>query len=211
MKFTNDDYSRSKKQENELTDTIQEEHSHGLITVAEQRIKATHRHNDGTPVELHEMDASEIFLGQSLEGKLSFGSSQGEKTTAKAEAADAWEQILQQQPQQPGSSERIQYERNENQGGLTYGHKTAKFDTAAFASQSNKQETLMLGCNCGQEWTVTRAGASSSNPAAGANTVKIEQYGARGSGVAGYNVSGGSSGGPGEYKTSGASGQEYKG
>ena len=212
MKFTNEDYPRAKRQGSELTDTIEEEHPKGLITVAEQRIKAMHSHDDGTPVELHEMGASEIFLGQSLEGKLGFGSSPGEKATVKAEPDDAWQQILQQQPQQQGSSEKIQYERNKNQNGsLTYGNETAKFDTAAFASQSKKQETLMMGCNCGQEWTVTGAGANSSNPAAGASTVKIEQYGsAAASGSAGYNVSGGSSG-PGEYKASGASGQDYKG
>ncbi len=215
MKFTNDDYPRPKKHGNELTDAIEEGHPKGLITVAEQRIMATHHHDDGSPVKLHEMGANEIFTGPSLEGKLSFGS-QNEKAVAKAEPADTWQQILQQQSQPQGSTEKIQYERNKNQGGgLTYGHETAKFDTAAFASQSKRQETFMMGCNCGVEWTVTgvRTKSDSSNPAAGAVAIKIEQYGspAGGAGAAGYNVSSGSGSGPGEYKAGGGQKQEYKG
>ncbi len=53
-------------------------------------------------------------------------------------------------------------------GSSDYG--PAEFDSADFASQS-KKETLLMGCNCGAEWTVTGKSMSEGSP-----VVKVEQY-----------------------------------
>ena len=210
MKFRNDDFH--KKENRELADAVQEEHPKQLFTVAEQRIMAMHRHDDGTPVRLHELGASEIFISSNLEGKLG---TLGNTARAKTEADESWQQQMQeaQNAGNAGSSEKIQYERNSKQGGgLTYGHETAKFDNVAFVNQNNGQETFMMGCNCGLEWTVTGQNTKGNNPNNPAATVKIEQYGspAGGAGSAGYNVSG-AGGERQKYNVSGSQQQDYRG
>ena len=211
MKFRNDDFH--KKENRELTDAVQEEHPKKLLTVAEQRIMAMHRHEDGTPVRLHELGASEIFTSSNLEGKLS---TLGNTARAKTETDESWQQQMQQAQNagNSGGSEKIQYERNSKQGGgLTYGHESAKFDNVTFANQNKEQETFMMGCNCGLEWTVTGVSKRKDSDAPGAGTsVKVEQYGspAGGAGSAGYNVSG-AGGERQKYNVSGSQQQDYRG
>ena len=210
MKFTGDDFPKQNQNDSnsshgsELTDTIVGEHPKQLLTVAEQRIKAMHRHDDGTPVQLHEVGANELFSGPSLEGKL------GSNATGKTDADESWQQQMQQAQNAGGSSEKIQYERSSKQGGLTYGRETAKFDNAAFASQNKGQETLMMGCNCGLEWTVTGVSMKKDSSDSGPGAIKIEQYGSADGKAAGYNVSG-----PGgerqKYNVSGSQQKDYKG
>ena len=65
---------------------------------------------------------------------------------------------------------------------------------------------MMMGCNCGAEWTVT----GQSTKAQGAEGVKIEQYGSASGGAAGYNVSSGTGGERIRYAASGSQQQEYK-
>lgn len=59
----------------------------------------------------------------------------------------------------------------QQQAGPNYA--AAKFDSAGFAGQA-KGETLMMGCCCGAEWTVTgKSLKGDANPEAG---IKIQQY-----------------------------------
>ena len=182
MKFTGDDFQArpGSNHGSDITGTIEKEHSKQLLIVAGQRIKAMHQHDDGTPVQLHEVSTDEFFSGTSLEGKIDIG------------------------------SEKMQLERNSKPGGLTYGRDTTKFDNAAFASQTKGQETLMMGCNCGLEWTVTGVSMKKDSSDTGPGAIKIEQYGSADWKVAGYNVSG-----PGgerqKYNVPGPPQQDYKG
>ena len=137
MKFTN-----------EISDSVAEEHPKQLLIVAEQRIRAMHQHGDGMPVQLHEVGATALFSGPTLESKIKIGSN----TNAKTEADES----LQQQMQQ---------------------------------AQNKGQETFLMGCNCGLEWTVTGVSMKKDSSDSGPGAIKIEQYGSADGKAAGYNVS----------------------
>lgn len=187
MRFRNDDLPIK----NELTDTIAEEHPKRFVAVAEEQIRAMHRHRDGSSVELHEIGSKEFIqqsIQTSLEGKLGGGSND-------------WQP--QQNPQNNLAATRIEYEKKSSQSQPAQMYGLQQSVTGAGAA---RQETAMVGCNCGLEWTVT----GQSTKAQGAESVKIEQYGtAAGKGASGYSASGG--GGPGEYRAGSGQQQGYKG
>lgn len=196
MKFNDDNYPPQPKhgsRNNEISDSVAEEHPKHIIAVAEQRITAMHSHDDGSSVELHEIGSREFIqqsIQSSIEGKLGNN--------------NEW----QPQPTQNENSlaaARIEYEKKSSQNQPTQLYGSQQSVTGALF---HKQETFMMGCNCGAEWTVTGQStkADANNPAA----VKVEQYGSAAGGGAGYNVSGGGSG-PGEYRAGGGQREDYKG
>lgn len=187
MRFRNDDFPAKK----ELTDTVSEEHPMHLAALAEERIKAMHHHSDGSSVEVHEVGSKEFIqqsISGSLEGKLGgngFGSSNEEKQLQLQNTA------------------KIEYEKKSSQGQpqQMYG---AQHDL--LGKGQSKTETVMMGCNCGAEWTVT--GQSTKQDGSG---VKIEQYGSASGGAAGYNVSAGAGGERIEYRAGARQQNEYEG
>ena len=198
MRFTNDELpiKKSGSHNSELTDTVAEEHPKRFVAVAEEQIKAMHHHNDGSAVELHEVGSREFIaqsIGSSLEGKL-------------GGVSNDWQQ--QQNPQNNLSAAKIEYEKKSSQQPQQlYG-----IQQSVTGGAIHQQETAMVGCNCGAEWTVTGQSTKANNPNNPAATVKIEQYGPAAGGGAGYNLSGGGGSGPGEYRAgAGAQQQEYKG
>ncbi|MBI3036558.1 hypothetical protein HYY73_02280 [Candidatus Woesearchaeota archaeon] len=197
MRFRNDDFP-IKKKGNELTDTIAEEHPKHLAAVAEEQIKAMHHHNDGSRVELHEVGSREFIqesIRSSLEGKLGSGFANDSNFGEKEQNASNL------------NAAKIEYERksSQNQPGQLYGSQ----QSVTGAGAATGHETVMMGCNCGAEWTVTGQStkANDSNTAAG---VKIEQYGSASGGAAGYRASG-PGGETAEYKTGAGQQQDYKG
>ncbi len=194
MRFVNDDLpAKQRGSHNELTDTVAEEHPKHFVAAAEEQIRVMHHHEDGSPVELHEVGSREFIsqsIASSLEGKM--GNS------------EFWNEDK-PQLQNNLSAARIAYENksSQNQPAQSYGAQQS-----VTGGVSHRQDTAMVGCNCGLEWTVT----GQSMKAQGAEGVKIEQYGPAAGKSAGYNASAGSgSGGPGEYHTGGGQQQDYKG
>lgn len=192
MRFTANDFpaKQSSSHNGELSDSVAEEHPKHLVAVAEEQIKAMHSHEDGSPVELHQVGSREFIaqsISSSLEGKLSgsFGNDS--------------EKNKQQLPQQ--NAAKIEYEKKSSQNQPTQLYGSQQSVTGGV---SHRQETAMVGCNCGAEWTVT----GQSLKAQGAEGVKVEQYGSAAGKNGGYSVSGGS--GPGEYHAGGGQ-QGYKG
>lgn len=183
MKFRNDDYPK-----HDLADVVDSEHPQRLIETAGQRIRMHHRHDDGSSVELHEIGSKE-FIKQSIQNSI------------ESKLTDDTNWLQQENRQGNLAAAKIEYEKkSSDQPHQIYGAQSS-------AMPSHKQETFMMGCNCGAEWTVTGQSTKApdpNNPAA----VRIERYGSTGSGSAGYNVS---SGGPGEYKAGGGASQDYKG
>ncbi|MBI2143510.1 hypothetical protein HYU20_04195 [Candidatus Woesearchaeota archaeon] len=195
MKFRSDDFPSSK----DLTDTVTEEHPKHMIAVAEQRIMAMHSHDDGSAVELHEIGSKEFIqqsIQSSIEGKL--GSSDTE-----------WQQP--KQGENNLAAAKIEYEKksSQNQPMQLYGSQQS-----VTGGISHNQETVMMGCNCGAEWTVTGQSTKANDPSNPAGGVKIEQYGRGGAGGAdqpgGYRASG-VGGEKQEYRTSAGQQQDYKG
>lgn len=190
MRFGHDDIPVKK---HELEEALESDDRH-MLMAAEQRIKAMHSHNDGTPVELHEIGSKEFIkqsIGDSLEGKIGTGSFGSEEKTSS---------LLQQ------NTGVIEYEKKSSQN---QPHQSYGAQQSVTGGSMHKQETAMMGCNCGAEWTVT--GQSTKQADSGPGAVKIERYGSTGSGSAGYNITSGSGGGPGEYRAGGGQSSEYRG
>ena len=191
MRFRNEDYPKRK---NELSDTVSEEHPLHMAVVAEERIMAMHHHNDGSKVELHEVGSREFIqqsISGSLEGKLG-GSFEFSNDTAKKEAENF-------------NAPKIEYERKTQGSQLQQLYGAQQSVTGA----SHHQETVMMGCNCGAEWTVT---GQSMKQADGHDGIKIEQYGSAAGGAAGYNAAQSGAGGERiKYAASGGQQQDYKG
>ncbi|MBI2550256.1 hypothetical protein HYV83_03690 [Candidatus Woesearchaeota archaeon] len=195
MRFRNDDLPIRKKQGSELTDTIAEEHPKHLAAVADEQIKAMHHHSDGSQVELHEVGSREFIqesIRSSLEGKLGSGFANDSNFSEKEQNANNL------------NAAKIEYERksSQNQPQQLYG--TQRSVTSA--GTAHNQETMMMGCNCGAEWTVT----GQSTKAQGAEGVKIEQYGSAAGQPGGYRASG-AGGENAEYKTGAGQQRDYKG
>ncbi len=195
MRFRNDDYPGRSKGNGELTDTIESEHPKRFVAVAEEQIRAMHSHEDGSSVELHQVGSREFIqqsIASSLEGKIG--------------GSEFWnENNSPQQPQQ--NAAKIEYEKksSQNQPMQPYGAQQS-----VTGGVSHSQETAMVGCNCGAEWTVTGQSTKAQGAEGGPGGIKIEQYGtAAGKEASGYSSSGG--GGPGEYRTGGGQQQGYKG
>ena len=194
MRFTNDDLPVKRK----LTDTVAEEHPKRFVAVAEEQIRAMHHHEDGSSVELHEVGSREFIaqsIGSSLEGKIGI-----------SDISD-WQQ--QQSLQNNLAAAKIEYEKksSQNQPMQLYGAQ----QSVTGGALSHRQETALVGCNCGAEWTVTGQSTKANNPNNPTATVKIEQYGPAAGKGAGYNASGSGGGGPGDYRAGGGQRQEYKG
>ena len=66
----------------------------------------------------------------------------------------------------------------------------AEADESLQQAQNKGQETFMMGCNCGLEWTVTGVSMKKDSSDSGPGAIKIEQYGSADGKAAGYNVSG---------------------
>ncbi len=189
MKFRSDDFPH--KGRDELADAVESEHPQRLMAVAEQKILSAHHHQDGSPVELHEVGSKEFIrqsMGGSLEGKItgsSFDSNSEEKSLHLQNA-------------------KVEYEKKSSQPQQLYSSQQSVTGAA-----SHKQETFMMGCNCGAEWTVTGQSTKKddSNPAA----VKVERYGSEGSGSAGYNLASGAGGEKAEYRAGSGQKSEYRG
>ncbi len=196
MKFNDDNYPPQQKQNShtsELTDTIAEEHPKHFVAVAEEQIRAMHRHEDGSSVELHEVGSREFIsqsIASSLEGKL-------------AGSSNDWQQ---QSPQNNLAAAKIEYEKKSSQNQPMQLYGTKQLATGA-SHQSPGQETAMVGCNCGLEWTVT----GQSTKAQGAEGVKIEQYGSGGTAQPGGYRASGAGGEKQEYRTSNSQQSDYKG
>ncbi len=189
MKFRNDDYPPSSKNSGELTDTVESEHQKHFAAVAEEQIRAMHSHDDGSAVELHEVGSRE-FIAQSiasgLEGKI-----------GGSDISD-WQQ---QNSQNNLAAAKIEYEKKSSQQPQqTYGAQQS------VTGVSHGQETAMVGCNCGAEWTVT----GQSTKAQGAEGVKIEQYGSAGGQPGGYRASG-AGGEKVGYRAGGGQREDYNG
>lgn len=203
MKFRNDDFPAkqpSSHNSSELTDTIAEEHPKHFVAVAEEQIRAMHRHEDGSSVELHEVGAREFIsqsIASSLEGKL-------------AGSISAWQQqhdLFAEKGQSKNlDAAKIEYEKksSQNQPAQLYGSQQS---VTGSAHQSPGQDTAMVGCNCGLEWTVT----GHSMKAQGAEGVKVEQYGNGGTAQPGGYRASGAGGEKQEYRTSAGQQQDYKG
>ncbi len=198
MRFRNDDFPNKNAHGDELTDTVTEEHPKRFVAVAEEQIRAMHHHEDGSSVELHQVGSREFIaqsIGSSLEGKL----------TGTSDFSESDKQFWQKQDNQAGA--KIEYEKKSSQSQPTQLYGAQQSVTGGM---SHRQETAMVGCNCGAEWTVTGQSTKANNPNNPAATVKIEQYGPAAGKGAGYSASGGG-GGPGEYRTGGEQRQDYKG
>ena len=205
MRFTNDELpiKKSSSHKSELTDTVAEEHPKHFVAVAEEQIKAMHHHEDGSSVELHEVGSREFIaqsIGSSLEGKITGGSGFNENEKF------FWQQNN-QNTSNPNTA-KIEYEKKSSQQPQQlYG-----IQQSVTGGAIHKQETAMVGCNCGAEWTVTGQSTKANNPNNPAATVKIEQYSSAAEKGAGYKVSSGGGSGQGEYRAGGgAQQQEYKG
>ena len=195
MRFRNDDFP-IKKKDNELTDTIAEEHPKHLAAVAGEQIRAMHHHDDGSQVELHEVGAREFIaqsIRSSLEGKL----------TGNFESGSNDEKQMLQGSQNITNAAKIEYEKKSSQGQPSQLYGTQQSVTGV----SHNQETMMMGCNCGAEWTVT----GQSTKAQGAEGVKIEQYGLGGVAQPGGYRASGAGGEKAEYRTGAGQQQDYKG
>lgn len=193
MRFRSDDFPRSSKNNSELTDTIESEHLKGFVAVAEEQIRAMHSHEDGSSVELHQVGSREFIqqsIQTSLEGKLGGSEEHNEK------------QFWQKESESPFAAAKIEYEKksSQSQPQQLYGAQQS------VTGVSHSQETAMVGCNCGAEWTVT----GQSTKAQGAEGVKVEQYGTASGQLSGYRASG-AGGEKAEYRTSAGQQQGYKG
>ncbi len=185
MRFRNDDSPKR-----ELTDTVSEEHPMRMAAVAEERIKAMHHHSDGSSVEIREIGSREFIqqsMSSSLEGKLG-----GDFSIGGDEEKHPRQDIV-----------KIEYERKSqnSQPQQLYGTQQAVTGGA-----SHHQETVMMGCNCGLEWTVTGQSAKQTD----SGGIKIEQYGNTATGGAVYAKGAGGEGI--KYGSSGGQQQKsYKG
>ena len=207
MRFRNDDFQNKKPHGSDLTETVKEEHPKHFVAVAEEQIRSMHNHDDGSPVELHRVGSRE-FIAQSIQSSI-----EGKLTGNGFEDL----QFLQKNEQNASNlnNEKIEYEKISShdlfgkvQSNTEYGVQQA----VTAGGLSHKQETAMVGCNCGAEWTVTGQSTKGNNPNNPAATVKVEQYGSAAGSAPGYGRGGGGDGGgPGEYRTGGGQRQEYRG
>ncbi|MBI2144377.1 hypothetical protein HYU17_04490 [Candidatus Woesearchaeota archaeon] len=169
---------------NSLAEAVAEEHPKHLAAVAEQQIMAMHSHRDGSQVELHQLGSQEFIqqsIGSSLEGKLSSSNFSGESDSEK----QFW------QKQNDLSAVKIEYEKkqSQNQPHQMYGNQQSVTGAAGA-----RHDTIMMGCNCGSEWTVTgqsMSGDKSDGSAGAGFAVKVEAYVSGAAQAAGYAVSGG--------------------
>ncbi|MBI2145522.1 hypothetical protein HYU18_04345 [Candidatus Woesearchaeota archaeon] len=185
MRFTSDNSNHNSR---ELTDAVSEEHPAHIAALAEESIKAMHSHKDGSEVEIHEIGSRE-FIRQSIQGSIEgkLGGSFGSNSDSE------------KNPLQLQNATKIEYEKKSSQQPQQlYGTQQSMTGGA-----SHHQDTVLMGCNCGAEWTVT--GQSTKE----GDGLKIEQYGSQG-GSAGYNVSG-AGGEMIKYAASGPQQKEYKG
>ena len=183
MKFSNE-----RAQPSSITDEVAGEHERQLLTIAEARIRQQHQHPDGSPVQIREVGMSDAF--PSIETKLT------------------GTQDIQALQQQAIPKEQVRYDRKFQAPGapVTYTG-TQSFNAGSFSGQS--QDALMIGCNCGAEWTVTgkilkQDGQDSQGG------VTIQRYGSSGNNP-GYTVSSGAGGERIQYSASNGQRQEHKG
>ncbi len=200
MRFRNDDFPAKQPgshSSSELTDTIAEEHPKHFVAVAEEQIKAMHHHEDGSSVELHEVGSHEFIsqsIASSLEGKLVGNSGPDDVQLSQLNNPNA----------NSINAAKIEYEKklSQNQPQQLYGEQQS-----VTGGVFHGQETAMVGCNCGLEWTVT----GQSTKAQGAEGVKVEQYGSGGTAQPGGYRSSGAGGEKQEYRTLNSQQSDYKG
>ena len=218
MRFNQPYYPQKpqKKSEKDLAETVAEEHPKHLVAVAEEQILAMHHHKDGSPVELHEVGSRE-FIAQSmasssLEGKLG-GSSGGSGSSSDDQFEKSFWQRESENSKNTLAAAKIEYERKSAQNSPVQSYGAQHSVTGASFHAGSKQEAVMMGCNCGAEWTVTGQNlkADPANPAASAAAVKVEQYGHGGVGQPGGYRASGPGGEKAEYRTSAGQQQDYKG
>ena len=183
MKFRNDDFQPVKKSDSELSDMVDAEHPGRVAMVAEQQIREMHHHDDGSVVELHQVGSQEFIrqsIASSIEGRISDDSGT----------------FLQKQEDNALSAAKVEYERKAAQGSQQlYGVQQQ--------AVGSRHETVMMGCNCGAEWTVTGQSMKNSGP----DGVKVEQYSPAAQ-PSGYIASSG----PGtEYASGGSQDSSYRG